>query len=358
VTALCLGCRFVDAHRIITHAWSSCLSEIESYCNAKLDAEIHSSLPYHKDAITRGNLVTADVYSEWLRRQGGHVIRTASSYWHSNGLRVYQAFPYHWLIHPPQEEISELFFRDHVVAVRYSTSPDALVGYPSYHLVYERPTYDFEDLGQWARKNVRRGLRNCVVEPISFERLVEDGWALRLDTLDRQGRRLKISFNAWKKRCLAGAGLPGFEAWGALVRGQLAAFLLSGRMEDCCYLLYQQCHRNYLREHVNNALGFAVTKALIGRQGVRSVFYGLQSLDAPSSVDEFKLRMGYAAKPVLQRVVFHPFFSPFVNRLSYVVLRYLAKLQPRSAIFSKAEGLTRFYLMRNDPRKKQQVPGE
>src|SRR5258708_3227597 len=233
----------------------------------------------------------------------------------------------------------------HVVALRYSMLKNvprtAEPASDSYHAVYSGADYDFEALGSWARKNVRRGLRNCSVGPISFERYVKEGWALRVDTLQRQGRRVKESRKDWDRKYSSAAGLDGFEVFAAEVHQRLAATLVIFQMDGWGYMLYQQCHRDFLAEHVNNALSFVVTQTLIRRPGIRGVFYGMRSLDAPSSVDEFKFRMGYEAKPVRQRVVFHPYLAPLVNSFTSRVAKSLVALSPTSRLLAKAEGMLR-----------------
>jgi hypothetical protein len=300
--------------------------------------------------------MTPEVFAEWLRCQGQRVVRTASTYWHSQGPRVFQAFPYHWIVRPSQEELKSLLREHGIIAARYSTAREAPLGCLSYHVVYEKPTYGFEDLGKWARKNVRRGLRNCVVEQLSFERLAREGWALQQDTLERQGRHVRVSREDWRRRCESAAALPGFEAWGALVGGALAASVMTFQMGDCCYLLYQQCRREFLTAHVNNALSFAVTTALRGRAAVRTIFYSLHSLDAPPNMDEFKLRMGYTAKLVRQRVVFHPWLGPVFSPVTHALLRFMKQLRPRNPMLSKAEGMVRFYIEGKRPAEQQRIP--
>jgi hypothetical protein len=288
--------------------------------------------------------MNADIYSEWLRRQGQTVVRTASSYWHSEGMGVYQAFPYQALIQPDESELHELTLRHHALALRYSLPAGSAQGTAGYHAVYTGTHYDFDVLSSWARKNVRRGLRQCTVEPISFDRYVEEGWALRLDTLARQGRRLKESQEDWKRRYSAAADLAGFEVWAAQVQDQLAATLVIFQMQDWYYMVYQQCHRNYLQEHVNNALSFVVTQELVRRPNVHGIFYGMQSLDAPASVDEFKFRMGYEARAVRQRIVFHPHVSPWVNAFTHVLVKTATNLIPARRWLTKTEGMMRLAL--------------
>ncbi len=301
--------------------------------------------------------MTPEVFAEWMRRQGHIVRKTESTYWHSQGPRVYQAFPYHWVITPSGEELATFLKTEKAIALRYSTPLGMQQGKVSYHAIYEQPVYGFENLGKWARKNVRRGLRKCTVQPISFQQLAEDGFALQLDTLDRQARKVTLSHKVWRTRCLSAANLPGFEAWGALVNGRLAASVITFQMGDCGYMLYQQCHRDYLRHHVNNALSFVVTQSLMQRPDITRILYGLHSLDAPPSVDEFKFRMGYTAKPVRQRVVFHPAVQPLLgNAASHGILKGLLRLRPGDALLSKAEGMVRFYRQGRLPLDEQDWP--
>jgi hypothetical protein len=285
-----------------------------------------------------------DTYAEWLRRQGHLVVRTSSSFWHSESLGVYQALPYHWLIEPSEAELAELFTRHRAVAVRYSMPSGCRQGCASHSIVFEGGNYGFESLGYRTRKNVRRGLRNCTVEPMSFERLIDEGWELRLDTLDRQGRHLKINCESWRKKYLDADNLNGFEAWGAFVSNRLAAYLVTFQMDDCIYIVEQQSHRDYLDLNVNNAITFVASQNAAARAGVRLLFYGLESLDAPGRVSDFKFHMGYTAKPIHQRVVFHPRLTVLANEFAHTVVHWISKWLPTNRRLSKAEGMLRFCL--------------
>jgi hypothetical protein len=300
--------------------------------------------------------MNAEIFAEWLRRQGYRVLRTRSSYWYESGRRAYQAFPYHWVIQPSDAELADFMRESRAIALRYSTPVDSPIGYISYHAVYDQPSYTIEGLDRRSRQNVRAGLANCHVEQIPIELLAEEGWELEMDTARRQGRWIPLSKEAWRRRYLVAADLPGFEAWGAIVDGHLAASLFTFQMEDCCEFISQQCHRDYLNARVNNALTFVVTQTMVNRPGIRSVFYTLQSLDAPASVDEFKFRMGYIAKPVRQRVFLQPWIEPFVNPITHSVLVHLLRLAPGNHFFAKAEGMFRFYLEGERPLHKQEWP--
>jgi hypothetical protein len=299
---------------------------------------------------------SAEVFAEWLRRQGHRVIRTESSYWADHGPRIYQAFPYHLLIRPNVDDIGKIFRTFRALGIRYSAPIDDSEGRLSYHVVLPRREYGLECLGETARHNIRRGLRNCTVEQITLERLSRDGWQLRLDTLARQGRKLDISRKKWTTLCAEAASLPGFEAWGALVSNDLVASILVFHMNDCAYLLYPQSLTATLKLHANNALAYMLTDSLLKRDNVETIFYGLHSLDAPPSVDEFKLRMGYLARPVRQRVRLHPYLAFAAGRPLYNFLGQIRRLAPRSVMSAKAEGMIRFYLEGKLPLAQQEVP--
>ena len=288
--------------------------------------------------------MNASIFAEWLIRQGHHIARSESGCWYDAAPRVYQSFPYHCIRLPREGELPQLL-RDHrALCARYSTHPGANGGCVSYHAVCDNKAYALEALDRRTRQNVRRGLKECGVEPIPLTRVADEGWELEADTCRRQTRQSAFTKKSFRIRVNAAEGLPGFEAWGAVVGGRLAAYLLALRVDDTLELLSQACRTECLRNSPNHALVFVATREFIRRPDVRSVFYTVQSLDAPSNVDEFKFRMGYTAKPIRQRVAFHPLIAPLVNKLSYAGLRQLRKFWSYKPYLTKAEGMFRFYL--------------
>jgi hypothetical protein len=299
--------------------------------------------------------VNPEIFAEWMRRQGHHVVRTTSSYWYDAGPRVFQAFPYDWLIQPATSELRKLMIGHGVVALRYSTPLEVPSGTVSYHVVLTEP-YGLQTLRAQARNGVRRGLECCNIVGLSFERLAEEGWNLQQDTLDRQGRIGSMTRSEWQRICRAADGLPGFEAWGAIIDGELAASVLIARINDTYDVPYALSHRKFLSKHVNNALFYTVSRELLSRPGVQEIFFCLHSLDAPESVDEFKFRMGLQAKPVRQRIVFHPLLAPFAKEGAHSIIARLLVQHPGSRVLAKAEGMLRFYLQEKSPAEAQNWP--
>jgi hypothetical protein len=194
------------------------------------------------------------------------------------------------------------------------------------------------------------------MEQISFERLATEGWLLQEDTLERQCRAGSMDQSEWERLCRAAEGLPGFEAWAAIVDGELAASVLTSRVDDTCYVLFAQSQRKYLNLHVNNALFYTVSCDMLARDGVAGIFFSLSSLDAPDSVDEFKFRMGFSAKAVRQRVIFHPLVEPVANRFTHDMVARMLEQRPYHRTLAKAEGMLRFYLQGRLPLNEQTWP--
>jgi hypothetical protein len=298
----------------------------------------------------------ASIFAEWLSRQGHRVIKTASSYWYEGGPRVFQAFPYHWIIRPTEWELLELLEGRGALGLRYSTDLSSPQGFASYHVVNDCQSSNLSALAIKVRYRVRQGLRSGSVTPISLARLAKEGWEGRADTLGRQNRERAESRAWWEKLCLSAEDLPGFEAWAVIMEGQVAASILAFTCDSVCNILYQQSKTEFLRRGVNNALTFVFTSEVLKRPGIQQVFYGLHSLDAPPTVDEFKFHMGYTVRPVRQRVVFHPWISLLVNPTTHALVRQTRRLQPGSPMLAKLEGMMRFHLEGRRPLGEQPWP--
>lgn len=288
--------------------------------------------------------MNAEVFAEWLRRQGHRVYRTTSSYWYDAGPRVLQAFPYHWLIKPDEKEIRELMLKHGIIALRYSTPLDFPKGMVSYHVVLHKP-YELEMLRSQARNGVKRGLQCFKIEQISFEQLGSEGWVLQQDTLERQDRLRSMTQGEWERLCHSAEGLPGFEAWAAISNNkELAGAVIICRIDDVFNVPYAMSHHRFLANHVNNAIFFSVSHEMLRREGVSGVFFTVQSLDAPAQVDEFKFRMGFEPRAVRQCVDFHPFLNPFATDTVHGLIQKLLQRDRSNPRLAKAEGMLRFHV--------------
>jgi hypothetical protein len=299
--------------------------------------------------------MNAEIFSEWLKRQGHKVYRTESSYWYNAAPFVLQAFPYHWLINPGRDEIRSLLMKNSVLALRYSSPLNTDGGKISYHIV-QKNSYDSSILNSKARNGVKRGLENFRIENISFDRLASEGWLLQQDTLLRQNRSGSMTRKQWKRLCMAAKDLPGFEVMAALSGYELAAAVIICQIDDIYSVPYAMSHCKFLRRHVNNALFYSLAYNLQNRGKISEIFFTVQSLDAPANIDEFKLRMGFEPIAVRQNVAIHPFVRPFISKPVYNMTHKLHKIYSSSSYLAKAEGMLRFYIEGKAPAHEQYLP--
>jgi hypothetical protein len=203
---------------------------------------------------------------------------------------------------------------------------------------------------------VKRGLAQFCIEQISFERLATEGWALQYDTLVRQDRVRSMRQDEWERLCRSANGLSGFEAWAATANGELAAALIACRIGDVFNVPYAMSRSSHLSNHVNNALFYSVSCEILRRPDARSIFFTVQSLDAPANVDEFKFRMGFKSRAVRQRVDFHPFINPFATSAVHTRVYRLLQRDPSNPFIAKAEGMLRFHVEGKYPLARQRWP--
>jgi hypothetical protein len=299
--------------------------------------------------------MNAEIFAEWLRRQGHKVYRTKSSYWYDAGPRVLQAFPYHWIIAPDYSEIRDVMMKHRILAIRYSAPLGYKEGKVSYHIVLDT-CYNLALLKQKARNGVKRGLERFKIEEISFERIASEGWILQEDTLVRQNRKQSMDQKQWELICRSAKDLPGFHVFAAICGDELAAAVIVCRIDDVFCVPYAMSHCRFLGDHVNSALFFSVSCELLKKEGIRGIFFTVQSLDAPVNVDEFKLRMGFEPKPVRQNVAVHPYLKPFITPAVHFLNRKLLERFPANPILAKSEGMLRFHLEGRLPVKEQSCP--
>lgn len=288
--------------------------------------------------------MNAKVYAEFLSRQGYHIVKTESCYWYDAHPAFYFYFPYHKLINPNDDELKRVFWGSRCTGMRFFTPMDC-IGKSSYMLVCSDKNYDLTSVdAKTARRQTRRGLENFEIKQFGLDELAKLGHVLYSDTLIRQGRNPLIwTERKWKEYCKATEGLDGFEAWGAFSHGKLSSFMMGFQMEDHFTILHQCSATEYLRGYPNNALVFSVTRLKLALSEVNTVSYGPESLDAPESLDTFKLRMGYQQRPMKQRIIFNPLIGPFVGGLLHKSVRLAVMANPQSDTLRKIEGIIRFY---------------
>ena len=281
-------------------------------------------------------------FAEFWRIQGHRIIETKSCFWYNPQPLVFMSVPYHRAFTPSRRELNRVLLGAPAAAARYHDPR----GNDGGLFVCSDREYDFPALHPRERSKTRRGLENCSIEQVGFHYLAEHGLSLVADTLQRQGRDHRaMTHRQWLRYCGAAKKVPGFEAWGALIKGRLAAFMVTALVEGYFSILQQYSARDFLDYHLgyhpNNALTFTVTKLKLSSDEVACVSYGLKSLEPTPGVERFKLSMGFRVKPFGESVAFNPLLTPLLSLGGKKLIRWMARKNPQSDLWRKASAVVR-----------------
>ena len=98
----------------------------------------------------------------------------------------------------------------------------------------------------------------------------------------------------------------------------------------------------HLRSYPNNGLLHFALDYCLTQGRCRVVSYGLSSIqevNRTATLDYFKRKVGFEARPVHREFLFHPLIRPLVNPLSYWIVRGSSKVCPHSRTLRKAAGM-------------------
>ncbi len=285
----------------------------------------------------------AKAYAEFMRAIGHRVIQTRSAYWYNASRFFYLSAPPHRLYDPSADELRPVLRQLPCLGVRFA-APVEGKGKLSYQIVCDERRYGLEALSANSRSKVRRGLKRCVVTPVPFEVIATSGRRAQADTVSRQGRDSAQDGAAWERYWRAAAATPGMEGWGAWCGDDLAAFLVTVTFEDSVEFLVARSRTDQLSAYPNNALIFQVAEEMLVRRGVAEITFGLESLEPVGPLDEFKFSMGFRARPVRQRIVFHPLVGALLRQapVRMVFRRWSDRHGAQAVFWRKAAGLLRF----------------
>jgi len=286
--------------------------------------------------------MTEGQFAEFFLTQGQRVIETKTCFWYSHRPFLYMSLPYYRAVSPSGSELARVLLGGPAAALRFPTNPDTRNRTVGIFLCSDR-NYGFSSLQQRMRNYTRRGLENCTVEAVDFGYLAQHGHLLNAESFQRQGREAAtMSESQWHRYCEAAGSIRGFEAWGAWVRGHLAAFVVAALVGDCSYMHHQSAATEYLPLFPDHALNFSVTRLVLTRPEVKSVCYGSDSLLTPG-IDTYKSRMGFERRLFGERIVLHPLLQPMLYLGGRRIIRWAARRHPESKMWQRAS----LFLTRN-----------
>ena len=285
--------------------------------------------------------ITAQEYVAILQRRGKRAILEKDRvFWHEYQRFALERLPLFCVDVPSPRTVRSLLWRSRSLVATYVLSADDVHPANALHYLCENRNYSLETLASPARRDARRALRAFRYEFIDAATLLAHGARAFCDTRTRVGLSdgtLQVFQDYIGMLSLN----PACKFVGAWCGERLAAYLWMSLVDDWAAIAAYAANED-LRSCPNNGLiHFALDYCLTqGRCSL--VTYGLTSIQEVNrtvTLDYFKKKVGFEARPVYRAFVYHPLLRPLVNPLTYWILRRCSRLFPHSPTLRKAAGL-------------------
>lgn len=265
----------------------------------------------------------------WARYEGGTMMR----------LPTFRTTP------PAPGEVRRVLWRGRATAASFVVEPDERHPANAWLYICTDRAYALEKLAHSARKNVRRGLAELRIAPLTREQLLAHGAAAFRDTRRRVGLSDGTT-EAFQRRYAARAA-AGRVYLGAWKDQQLAAYLSMTEVEDWVEIDGWCSMDAWLRLRPNDTLMYSALSHYLTETPCRVVSDGLSSIQATTieaGLHAFKTRIGFEARPVHRAFALHPVLRPLATSTTLWGLRTALRVKPDDRRLKKAEGLLAYTL--------------
>jgi len=241
---------------------------------------------------------------------------------------------------PAASEVRQVLWRGRAAIASYLLEPDEIHPANAWLYICTDRSYGLDKLSPTARRNVRRGLKELLIAPLTSEQLLAHGEQAFFDTRRRNGLidGTPEEFRRWFTSL---AKMQEVVYLGAWKDNQLVAFLSTTEVDDWaeigCFSM-----NALLQYRPNDTLLYSALSYYLVERGCRVVSYGLSSMQAESNaagLHRFKIKIGFEAHPVCRVFAPHPLLRPFVNRLTLCSVDTALRFWPGERHLKKASGV-------------------
>ncbi|MCU1307198.1 MAG: hypothetical protein JWN45_1893 [Acidobacteriaceae bacterium] len=288
-------------------------------------------------------------YVRFAQAQGLRTLNMDGELWIMKRVFFGESAPPHRRVQLTAWQAAKLYLQGAVV-IRY-TCHDVKERTNSFEYICDDKNYDLGSLKDSKARLTRQGLKNCVVRQVDFGLLAEEGCAINQSVFLRQGRPGLPSLSRpdlWKKYMNLCSSFKDIEAWGAFFQDKLCAYMLLVTVDEYAYIFHPYSTTAFLQYRPMNALVFTVLKQFLKRPGVARVSYGLEPFTNKSTLDQFKVDMGFRRQPICRKILINPLARPVVSRAAQRIAERLLLRAPQSlflhdlVVFSQAFQERRF----------------
>jgi hypothetical protein len=173
-------------------------------------------------------------------------------------------------------------------------------------------------------------MQHFEVRPAEKGQLLDQGCALNLSTMARQGR-YDPEFGEprrWARLVEAAFDCPGVSFPAVFSGTRLAAYMVTCREQEWLHILHQMSRQEDLPDFPNHLLTYTVTAQAAADASLEAVCYGYVPLFAADGLHEYKLRFGYEMVPHLSAIELHPVLRAVVDHpLARAAVRAVRRLR-------------------------------
>lgn len=233
----------------------------------------------------------------------------------------------------------KLYWRRQAPLLTYLLEPTP--ARPADALVYvcTNPHYSLKALEHRAQGNVKRGLREFEIRPVTLDEVINLGERAFIDTGRRHGWA-NVSSADFHSYLGTPVTLCGNRYFGAWRENELAAFAGLIEVDDWVEVRVRFSTDASLGFRPNDALLFHILSHYLAERRFRIVSAGTSSIDPAANtpgLHRFKVKMGFQAVPIRRVFCFHPLLRMFVCRPSLALLSAAAKRIGRNPRLMLAE---------------------
>jgi hypothetical protein len=283
---------------------------------------MESSAPVH---------LPGSVLARFLELRGRKIIKACGALWYTVPGRFLMSLPYESMLNPDPEEVRRMIRETGAFGARFPSL--SWTGLESGLYVLRKGSYTIESLHPKHRPRVRRALQCFEVRPAEKSELLDQGWALNMSTMARQGRH-DPEFGdrrRWAKLVEAAFACPEITFPAAFCGRRMAAYMATCREQKWLQILHQMSRQEDLPDFPNHLLTYAVTRQAVADTSLEAVCYGYVPLFAADGLHEYKLRFGYAMVPHRSAIQLHPALNAVLNQpAARAALRLARRLRHES----------------------------
>ena len=267
----------------------------------------------HVEACERTEF-PGSVLARFLELRGRQIVKACGALWYTVPGRFLMSLPYQAMLNPDPVELRRMIRDTRTFGARFPSMN--WTGLASGLYLLRKRDYDIGSLHAKHRPRVRHALQCFELRSAERAELLDQGWAVNLSTMARQGR-YDSEFGdrrRWERLVEAAFACPEVAFPAVFSGSRMAAYIVTCREGRWLHILHQMSRQEDLPNFPNHLLTYAVTKQATLDASIEAVCYGYIPLFAADGLHEYKLRFGYEMVPHRSAIQLHPALNVVLNQ--------------------------------------------